>query len=100
MADTLTSGLAPEPSLEQRARCLWCGLAFAPRDTGGSPQRFCGPYHRRAFDTAARRYVRREITAGRLTVAELAGEVPAEAEFRRRRPNTFTLDIGEPEREP
>ncbi len=96
----LTPGLAPEAVLEQRARCLWCGLAFTPRDTGGSPQRFCGPYHRRAFDLAARRYVRREITAGRLTVAELIEEVRTEAEFRRRRPNTFTLDIGKPEGEP
>ncbi len=36
----------------------------------------------------------------RLPVAELAGEVLTEAEFRRRHPDTFTLDIGEPEGEP
>ncbi len=36
----------------------------------------------------------------RLPIAELAGEMLTEVEFRRRRPNTFTLDIGEPEREP
>jgi len=68
-------------------RCVWCSSPFELRADGGSAQRFCCPAHRRAFDQAARDYVRREIASGRLTVAEVQdsaravvdGQVTAEA---------------------
>jgi len=50
--------------------CLWCGRKFDPRK-GGSPQDFCRPAHKRALETAARRYVRHEIAQGRLTVLKV-----------------------------
>src|SRR5882724_2333032 len=53
------------------ARCLWCGGPFEPRHSGGRPQRFCEPTHRRAFDTAARRFVGALIGAGQVSVADL-----------------------------
>src|SRR4051812_40197404 len=37
--------------------CLWCGRAFTPRTSGGSPQRFCSTGHRQAFWVAARRWI-------------------------------------------
>ena len=46
----------------QRARCLWCGLGFTPREGGGSPQRFCA---------LACRWAERALATGRLTVAEI-----------------------------
>ena len=50
--------------------CPWCGARFIPR-VGGRPQRFCCVGHRRQYHSAARRYVDREIAAGRLTIATL-----------------------------
>jgi hypothetical protein len=51
--------------------CLWCDHEFSPRKSGGSPQRFCCPEHRRAFHIAAHQFVLAEFSAGRLTVAEI-----------------------------
>ena len=53
------------------AACLWCTTGFEPRANGGSPQRFCSPQCRRAFDTACRKYAMTEVYAGRLPVSEL-----------------------------
>jgi hypothetical protein len=52
--------------------CLWCSQPFEPRRSGGKPQRFCVPAHRRAFETASRRYLGRLIAAGDLSVAALS----------------------------
>src|ERR1700749_291276 len=51
--------------------CLWCDHEFSPRKSGGSPQRFCCPEHRRAFHIAAHQFVLAEFSADRLTVAEI-----------------------------
>src|SRR4051794_18809290 len=48
--------------------CLWCGMAFPRRATGGSAQRFCSTEHRKAFWTAARRWTMRAIETGLLSV--------------------------------
>ena len=56
-----------EPSSES-ANCLWCGRAFTPRMTGGTPQRFCSTGHRQAFWIAARRWTMRAVEAGLLNV--------------------------------
>lgn len=53
------------------AVCLWCDHEFSPRSSGGSPQRFCCPEHRRAFHIAAHQFVLAEFSAGRLTIAEI-----------------------------
>ena len=64
-----------------RCACVWCGQPFKPRRTGGSPQRFCLPAHRRAFDMAARRYVDRLIAAGRVSIADLHAPPAARAGY-------------------
>jgi hypothetical protein len=51
--------------------CLWCRRRFKPRRDGGTAQLFCVKTCRRAFDRAARTWVRREVNAGRLSVAAL-----------------------------
>jgi hypothetical protein len=51
--------------------CLWCGQPFEPRRTGGSAQQFHAIACRRAFDLAARIWVRQAVEAGTLTVAQL-----------------------------
>jgi hypothetical protein len=60
----------PEPS-RTKPQCLWCGRAFAPRTTGGSPQRFCSTGHRQAFWVAARRWIMRAVQANLLSVESL-----------------------------
>src|SRR6266513_5050308 len=52
----------------QVGHCLWCGLMFTTRVTGGSAQRFCSTEHRKAFWTAARRWTMRAIETGLLSV--------------------------------
>jgi hypothetical protein len=56
-----------EPS-RGKTQCLWCGRGFAPRMTGGSPQRFCSTGHRQAFWIAARRWTMRAVEAGLINV--------------------------------
>jgi len=51
-------------------RCHWCGQPYQP-SRRGSPQRFCSPAHRRAYDQAARDWVRQAIATGLLSVADL-----------------------------
>src|SRR5215472_3016703 len=51
--------------------CSWCRQGFAPRDTGGKPQRFCSERCRRAFDAGGRRWVAAALADGTLTVDEL-----------------------------
>ena len=52
-------------------KCLWCGRAFTPRTTGGSPAKFCSAAHRKAYHSAVRHRVEAEIVGGRLTVAQI-----------------------------
>ncbi len=67
--------------LQPLSPCLWCRRGFAPRRTGGSPQRFCSRTCRNNFNTAARRWVRAAVDHGRLSVEDLkkAPEAPAAA---------------------
>ncbi len=50
--------------------CAWCDRSFEPR-RGGKEQRFCVTAHRRAYERAAREWVRRALDAGTLTMADL-----------------------------
>lgn len=51
--------------------CVWCNCEFSPRNSGGSPQRFCCPAHRRAFHIAAHQFVLAELSAGRVSVGAI-----------------------------
>ncbi|MGH7014151.1 MAG: hypothetical protein ACREEL_08375 [Stellaceae bacterium] len=61
-----------------KAGCLWCGKPFEPRGYG-SPQKFCSPAHRRAFETAALQYVARMVAIGQLTVEAIKGAIGDES---------------------
>ena len=50
--------------------CAWCGEAYKPGGRG-KPQRFCSAAHRRAYEQAARDWVRQAIADGLLTVLDL-----------------------------
>jgi hypothetical protein len=52
-------------------QCSWCGRQFSPRTSGGREQIYCTVTCRRAYDAAARTWVRLAIAEGYLTVADL-----------------------------
>jgi hypothetical protein len=58
-------------------RCSWCRKPFQARSDGGKAQRYCSATCRRAFDGAARAWVRRAIDQGTLTSADLQEASPA-----------------------
>jgi hypothetical protein len=51
--------------------CEWCGVVFAPRQSGGTPQRFCSATHRNAYHTAVRLYGDDLVRRGVITMADL-----------------------------
>jgi hypothetical protein len=51
--------------------CPWCSGTFAPRATGGQPQRFCSERCRRAFERELRAWARSRIVTGDITPAQL-----------------------------
>jgi hypothetical protein len=57
--------------------CLWCHAPFQPRSDGGRVQRYCSPACRRAFDGAARAWVRRAVGSEALSLADLQKAPPA-----------------------
>ena len=57
--------------LSGKTHCLWCGGAFTPRTSGGSPQKFCSTGHRQAFWIAARRWTMKAVEAGLINVENL-----------------------------
>ena len=54
--------------------CAWCLRRFAPRRTGGRPQRFCSERCRRGSEKAMREWAKGELAAGRATIAEIKRE--------------------------
>jgi len=63
---------AAVPAITGTCICLWCRRPFEPRRSGGKPQRFCVPAHRRAFETAGRQFLGRLRAAGDLSIAALS----------------------------
>ena len=51
--------------------CCRCERLFHPRQSGGRPQKFCGPSCRRAFHAAGRTWVLDAIASGALTLADI-----------------------------
>ncbi len=59
---------SPEPD----AACVWCQAPYTARKQAGGPvQRFCSDACRAGFHRGARRWVARELEAGRLDIADL-----------------------------
>ena len=52
-------------------QCPWCGKSFEPRTVGAYRKRFCSPRCRCAYHAAVRKWGRRELDQGRVTVADL-----------------------------
>ena len=57
--------------------CLWCHRPYEPRSDGGRAKQYCSPACRRAFDGAARAWVRKAVIGGALTIEELQKASPA-----------------------
>ncbi len=63
---------AREAPTESGPECLWCQAPYTARTGRGGPsQRFCSDACRAAFHRGARRWVARELEAGRLDIADL-----------------------------
>ncbi len=57
---------------EPDAACAWCEAPYTARTGRGGPaQRFCSDACRAAFHRGGRRWVARELEAGRLDIADL-----------------------------
>jgi hypothetical protein len=58
-------------------QCRWCFKWFNPNANrrGGKQRHFCCPAHRLTFWQAARRYVLREVEAGRVAADPAKGEI-------------------------
>jgi hypothetical protein len=57
-----------------RPICRWCERLFTPRRTGGRLQKFCSQHCRRASEKAIREWARKQLTEGRVTIAEIKRE--------------------------
>jgi len=57
--------------------CLWCHKPYEPRSDGRRAKQYCSPRFRRAFDGAARAWVRQAVIGGALTIDELQKASPA-----------------------
>jgi hypothetical protein len=58
-------------SFNAKPSCFWCQRPFSARTSGGSPQRFCSPLHRRTFFAAARAWALLAVERGIVTVETL-----------------------------
>jgi hypothetical protein len=70
-AQDLPTSREPGPVEPAICTCSWCEQPFEPRKDGGSPRRFCCTSCRRAYDGAARAYVRHAIDDGTLSLENL-----------------------------
>jgi len=52
-------------------QCEWCQKDFQPRQSGGSPQRFCSKICKRFFERSLLRWARQQHAQGTLKIAEL-----------------------------
>ena len=51
--------------------CLWCDEEFEAKTLGAHRKRFCTPRCKNRFNSALRRWGRRALAAGDLSVADL-----------------------------
>ena len=52
-------------------QCEWCQEKFQPRESGGSPQKFCGRECKRLFEKSIRRWAYMQYDQGKLNLSEL-----------------------------
>ena len=52
-------------------QCEWCQREYEPRNSGGSPQKFCTKQCKRLFEKSIRQWAYDEHTKGKLNLSEL-----------------------------
>ena len=52
-------------------KCQWCQNEFQPRESGGSPQKFCGRDCKRLFEKSIRQWASNKYSKGTLKIDEL-----------------------------
>ena len=52
-------------------QCEWCQREYEPRNSGGSPQKFCTKKCKRLFEKSIRQWAYDERTKGKLNLSEL-----------------------------
>ena len=52
-------------------QCEWCQREYEPRNSGGSPQKFCTKQCKRLFEKSIRQWAYDERTKGKLNLSEL-----------------------------
>ena len=52
-------------------QCEWCQEEFQPRESGGSPQKFCSKRCKRLFEKSIRRWAYIQHAQGRINLSEL-----------------------------
>ena len=52
-------------------KCEWCQEEFQPRESGGSPQKFCSKRCKRLFEKSIRRWAYIQHAQGRINLSEL-----------------------------
>ena len=52
-------------------QCKWCRKEYEPRDSGGSPQKFCSKQCKRLFEKTILKWAYDEHAKGRINSSEL-----------------------------
>ena len=52
-------------------QCKWCRNDYEPRDSGGSPQKFCSKQCKRLFEKTILKWAYDEHAKGRINLSEL-----------------------------
>jgi len=52
-------------------QCEWCQKDYLPRNSGGSPQKFCSKQCKHFFEKSIRQGAYNELTKGSLNLSEL-----------------------------
>ena len=53
------------------SQCKWCRKEYEPRDSGGSPQKFCSKQCKRLFEKTILKWAYDEHAKGRINLFEL-----------------------------
>ena len=53
------------------SQCEWCQRDYEPRNSGGSPQKFCTKQCKRLFEKSIRRWSYMQHAQGKLNLSEL-----------------------------
>jgi len=52
-------------------QCEWCQREYEPRNSGGSPQKFCSKKCKRLFEKSIRQWSYMQHAQGKLNISEL-----------------------------